>query len=135
AAVLLTVANEIPPTQGTFQMTSNFLDELTKQPLEEFNVLSDKSPLQVEYILKIDCMSQVWLEWKTGVGHRYVVQNTREFLDHVLDGEEHIFKKKLIFLTEEHYLLEQELEIFKLVAFFKATGDGFTDNGFYSSKS
>src|SRR5699024_2938726 len=53
AAVLLTVANEIPPTQGTFQMTSNFLDELTKQPLEEFNVLSDKSPRPVEYLLNI----------------------------------------------------------------------------------
>src|SRR5699024_8319828 len=65
AAVLLTVANEIPPTQWTFQMTSNLLDELTKQPLEELNVLSDKSPLQVEYILKIDYMSQVWLECKT----------------------------------------------------------------------
>lgn len=135
AAVLLTVANEIPPTQGTFQMTSNFLDELTKQPLEEFNVLSDKSPLQVEYILKIDYMSQVWLEWKTGVGHRYVVQNTREFLDHVLDGEAHTFTKKFTYSPEEHYFLEQDLEIFKLLASFIATGDAFTDNGFYSSKS
>src|SRR5699024_2012321 len=37
AAVLLTVANDIPPTHGTLQMTSNFLDELTKQPLGECN--------------------------------------------------------------------------------------------------
>src|SRR5699024_4053008 len=127
--------NETPPTQGTFQMTSNFLDELTKQPLEEFNVLSDKSPLHVEYIFKIDYMNQVWLEWKTGVGHRYVVQNTREFLDHVLDGEAHTFTKKFTSSPEEHYFLEQDLEIFKLLASFIATGDAFTDNGFYSSKS
>src|SRR5699024_5926448 len=126
SAVLLTVAKESSPTKGTFQMTSNFLDELTKQPLEEFNVLSDKSPLQVEYILKIDYMSQVWLEWKTGVGHRYVVQNTREFLDHVLDGEAHTFTKKFTYSPEEHYFLEQDLEIFKLLASFIATGDAFT---------
>src|SRR5699024_12736380 len=36
---------------------------------------------------------------------------------------------------EEHYFLEQDLEIFKLLASFIATGEDFTDNGFYSRKS
>src|SRR5699024_11787274 len=74
--------------------------------------------LQVEYILKIDYMSQVWLEWKTGVGHRYVEQNTREFLDHVLDGEAHTFTKKFTYSPVEHYFLEQDLELFKFLDSF-----------------
>src|SRR5699024_11089326 len=135
AAVLLTVANALRPAQRALQMPSNILAEFTKHALDEFNVLSDNSALKVEYILKIDYMSQVWLEWKTGVGHRYVVQNTREFLNHVLDGEAHTFTKKFTYSPEEHYFLEQDLEIFKLLASFIATGDAFTDNGFYSSKS
>src|SRR5699024_11462879 len=99
-------------------MVSYFLVDFTEHSLEEFFVLSDKSPFQVGYILKIDYMSQVWLEWKTGVGHRYVVQNTREFLDHVLDGEAHTFTKKFTYSPEEHYFLEQDLEVFKLLTYF-----------------
>src|SRR5699024_9174410 len=50
--------------------------------------------------------------------------------------EKHILlQKKFTYSPEEHYFLEQDLEIFKLLASFIATGDAFTDNGFYSSKS
>ena len=137
AAVMLAVSDEKQriTAQGTFQMTSDFLDEITKQPAKEIDVLSDKVPLQVEYLLKIDYLHQVWLEWKTGTGHRYVVRNIREFLEHVLNGYGYVFTKKFAYEPDKHYFLKKDLDIFRLLAQFVATGDTFTDKGFYSSKA
>jgi superfamily II DNA or RNA helicase len=136
-AVMLAMANEQETLQPTKDIvTSRFLDGLlATSGGGSLNVLSDRLPMQVEYTLKVDYQSKIWLEWKTGVEHRYIVRNVREFLDHVLDDEPHFFTKKFTYDTSQHYFLEQDRAIFELLAGFIETGDLFTSQGYYSHQN
>src|SRR5699024_8097020 len=94
-----------------------------------------KVPMEIEYTLKFNYDNTVWLEWRTGIDHRYVVKNIRDFLDHVLYGEAHFFTKKFTYHPSEHYFFKQDMEIFKLLSSFIATGDVFTDKGYFFNTS
>src|SRR5699024_5268087 len=113
-AVLLKISEQKPQTkEWTDQMTSSFMDGIESGSFGEVDVLTDKLPMHVEYMLKIDVRNKIWLEWKTGIDHRYIVRNIRDFLDQVLSNEHHLFTKKFSYNPEDHYFLQQDIEIFE----------------------
>src|SRR5699024_4296029 len=65
--------------------------------------------------------------------HRYIVRNTREFLESMLTNRFHYFTKKFTYDPSQHYFLQQDKEIFELLSTFLTTGDMFTDRGYFSS--
>src|SRR5699024_1154845 len=68
-AVLLKISAQKPKQKPTSQMTKSFLDGIVSNPFEKIDVLTDKLPMQVDYILKLEYDEKVWLEWKTGIDH------------------------------------------------------------------
>src|SRR5699024_9784201 len=132
-AVLLEIADQKQYVPLSDHITSAFMDGLLINSEEDIHVLSDKVPMHVEYTLKLDYNHKVWLEWKTGVDHYYVVRNVREFLYHVMEQEPHFFTKKFTFDPNHHYFLQQEEEIFEMLMAFIDTGDLFTDHGYFTS--
>ena len=111
AAVLLEMADQKQELQLSDRTTGAFMDGLLSNATDSIDVLTDKMPMQVEYVLKLDYDSKVWLEWKTGVTHRYVVRNIREFLENLEERELHFFTKKFTFDPNQHYFLTQDEEI------------------------
>src|SRR5699024_4077943 len=77
-------------------------------------------------ILSFDFDNKVYLQFKTGISHRYVVQNVRELLEHILSDSGYYFTKKFSYDPEIHYFLQQDIEIFSLLANIIQTGDFFS---------
>lgn len=132
AAVLLEMADHEPQGDLPDYVTDRFMDGLLSGMETDVAVLSDRLPMQIEYIVKMTYDDKIWLEWKTGVEHRYVVRNVREFLDDVLYHRAHVFTKKFTYEPERHFFLKQDLDIFEQLADFIETGDIFTDKGYYT---
>lgn len=131
-AVLLEMADREPQGDLPDYVTGRFMDGLLSGAETDVAVLSDRLPMQVEYLLKMTYDHKIWLEWRTGVEHRYVVRNVREFLDDVLYQKSHLFTKKFTFEPDRHFFLKQDLDIFEQLADFIGTGDIFTDKGYYT---
>ena len=135
AAVMFSISDEEPAALGNFDRTQAFLNGITNNIVDETNILSSKLPMKVEYLLKVNYDKTIWLEWKTGIEHLYIVRNVRDFLDHVLSDQPYMFTKKFTYQPSEHYFLQQDLEIFKLLASYIVTGDAFTNKGYFFNNS
>lgn len=131
-AVMLEIANQRSIRQWNTRDTHDFIEGILlgqRKPTLSDMVI-DKTPMKVEYYLKLDQSSKIWLELKTGIDHCYVIRSVREFLQHVLHDEEHVFTKNFSFDPESHYFLKQDMEILKELQDFIQTGDLFTDRSY-----
>lgn len=73
--------------------TSAFIEGIISGTPESLNVMSDKEPMVVHYILTFERTNKVWLEIKTGIDHHYVVRNIRELLENILNKGAFFYKK------------------------------------------
>lgn len=131
---LVAVLLEIADQQTTInkvdeQTTARFLDGILSAN-QSASILK-RLPMKVEYYIKVD-FEKIWLEIKTGIKHCYIIRNVREFLSNVLQHKEHFFTNKFSYDPEEHYFLEQDLQILKMLQSFISTGDLFTDRDYFS---
>lgn len=115
--------------------TSAFIEGIISGTPESLNVMSDKEPMVVHYILTFERTNKVWLEIKTGIDHHYVVRNIRELLENILNKGEHFFTKKFTYDPDEHYFLQQDLDIFEQLQSFISTGDIYTDRSYYAENA
>lgn len=111
-------------------VTERFIEQIVRQKSRESVHVIEKIPMQVEYILTLDYENKVQLQFRTGISHRYVVQNVRDLLDHVLHGAGYYFTKKFSYDPEYHYFLNQDIEIFTLLANVIHTGDFFSNRAY-----
>lgn len=133
-AVLLKISDQRVPNRFDEKITTQFLDGiLSSQRSTHFEM--EKIPMMVEYYVKLEHNNKIWLELKTGVEHRYVIRNVREFLEHVLNNEAHFFTNRFSFDPELHYFLQQDIQILEMLQSFIQTGDIFTDRGYYSENA
>lgn len=135
AAVLLAIIAEgqaEPSRQANTLMARNFLNGVVAGQQVEVDVLTDKLPMQVKYILTLDHAERVTVGLKTGIKHQYVVRNIREFLDNVLEGQGHIFTGKFSYLPDEHFFLQQDVEILQQLRGFILAGDLYTERSYYA---
>ncbi|WP_164667482.1 DEAD/DEAH box helicase [Virgibacillus doumboii] len=119
AAVLIKIANRDtnkPQVEranynpGKWLMDS-ILSLTDYQPASE--ITSQKIPLHVEYYCKWTFDHNLLLELKVGEKRCLVVKNAFDFLDNVLNGNEHYFTKTFTYDPEVHYFLQQDKEIFE----------------------
>ena len=130
-AVMLKIADHEPHRTWEAKDTQEFMEAILSSQRQAPSILSvDRTPMKVEYYLKLDQAKKIWLEIKTGVDHCYVIRNVREFLDHVLENESHFFTKKFSYEPDRHYFLKADLDIFERLEEFILTGDLFTDRSY-----
>ncbi|MEI3604331.1 DEAD/DEAH box helicase [Pseudogracilibacillus sp. SE30717A] len=131
AAVMLEIANQRSIRDWNTQDTHEFIEGILlgeSQPTTE--KILDKTPMKVEYYLKLDQTNKIWLELKTGIDHCYVIRSVREFLQHVLQHEEHYFTKNFSYDPDSYYFLKQDMDILETLQEFIQTGDLFTDRSY-----
>lgn len=99
------------------QLTEQFINALTatQNYQLELDALSHKVPMHVEYYLKWSYERNFHLELKTGERRYYVVRDLVSFLDNVLSNNEHVFTHIFTYHPDDHYFLEQDLEIFNIL--------------------
>ena len=130
-AVMLEIANHKYEREWETRDTHQFIEGIiSNQRMVNSGLIVGKTPMMVEYYLKLDQAKKIWLELKTGIDHCYVIRNVREFLDHVLHDEEHFFTKKFSFDPRNHYFLKQDENILRELQGFIETGDLFTDRSY-----
>lgn len=108
-------------------VTERFIEQITQNRMRDSLAVMEKEPMQVEYILTFDYEHKVYLQFKTGISHRYVVQNVRDLLEHVLDEAGYYFTKRFSYDPEQHYFLQQDKDIFTLLWNVIQTGDFFSE--------
>src|SRR5699024_12131807 len=64
---------------------------------------------------KWDSEHQIFIQLKVGWERLYVVKNNTDFLSNIFVGEIHYFTDNFTYDPEEHYFLEQDIEIFKFL--------------------
>src|SRR5699024_6932818 len=135
-AVMLEVADKATEPNLSKRVISQFMEGIIQTVPPAINVISDKVPMKVEYILAFERWSdKIWLELKTGVDHCYVVRNVRELLEHVLQGEEHFFTNKFTYTPHDHYFLTEDMAILQQLQAFISTGDIYTDRSYYAENA
>ncbi|WP_096272952.1 DEAD/DEAH box helicase [Paucisalibacillus globulus] len=122
AATLIGIANKETPQELSYsnydyEMTNRFIRALSNvgQPAEMSDILPEKAPLHVEYIVKWSYDRNLLIELKAGVNRDYVVKDVHEFLRDVLNGNEHFFTKLFAYAPSQHFLLPEDREIFELL--------------------
>ncbi|HLR73605.1 MAG TPA: DEAD/DEAH box helicase [Pseudogracilibacillus sp.] len=135
-AVMLEVADKATEPKISKRVTSQFMEGIIQTASPTINVISDKVPMKVEYVLTFERWTdKIWLELKTGVDHCYVVRNVRELLEHVLQDEEHFFTNKFTYNPHDHYFLTEDMDILQQLKAFISTGDIYTDRSYYAENA
>lgn len=100
-----------------YNMTNRFIQAMSSlQKMEQKSEpAKNKVPLQVEYHLKWDYSNRLLIELKVGENHCYVVRDIFDLLEAVLHSREYFFTKKFTYRPDEHDILQQDMEIFKLL--------------------
>jgi len=135
AAVMLEIADRHEIPQITEAETVSFMEGIFEDTLPPSQIMDDKLPMNVQYLLKFERSSKIWLEIKTGIDHLYVVRHMRDLLAHIFDGEEHYFTHKFTYHPEDHYFFAQDLEILEQLQTFIMTGDMYTDRSYYAESA
>lgn len=122
AATLIAIVRKEAPESVTFShydydVTNRFIRALSNvgEPAELPDILPDKKPLNVEYIMKWSYDRNLLIELKAGISREYVVKDIRSFLRDVLNGNEHFFTKMFTYTPSQHYLLPEDKEIFEML--------------------
>lgn len=101
-----------------YRKTDRFMQQITElQPIEPplSNDILERLPVQVEYHLHLHYTGNLLIELKFGVNRTYVVKELFELVEAVLAGREYFFTKNFIYHPAEHYLLQQDEDIFRLI--------------------
>lgn len=121
-AVLLSVQareskNGDAPLHYDYNTTNRFIQAISSlQQIEQKpEILKDKIPLQVEYHLKWNYSDNLLIELKLGENRCYVVKEAFDLLKAVLQNREYYFTKNFTYRPDEHFILQQDMEIFKLL--------------------
>ncbi|WP_047983901.1 DEAD/DEAH box helicase [Ornithinibacillus californiensis] len=121
-ATLIGIVNqEAPETVMTsnydYEITNRFIRALSNigDSLEVTDILPEKQPLHVEYILKWSYDKNLLIELKAGTTRDYVVKDVHAFLRDVLEGNEHFFTKMFAYAPSQHHLLPEDMEIFEVL--------------------
>lgn len=122
-AVLLSIQQrEASVQEGTpiafdYKKTDRFIQSLSEMFHSEISrtQLIEQLPVKVEYHLHLQYTGNLVLELKFGVDRTYVVKELSYLVRDVLSGREHYFTKNFIYEPKEHYLLKQDLEIFRML--------------------
>ncbi|MUK88727.1 helicase SNF2 [Ornithinibacillus sp. L9] len=122
AATLISIknkdTNEVPSFANyDYQTTNRFIQALSSitQPSDTLEILPDKIPIHIEYILKWSYDKNLLVELKAGEKRTYVVKDAGRFLEDVVHGNEHFFTKTFTYSPEQHYVLQQDLVIFDML--------------------
>lgn len=120
AATLISIKNKETkntPQFATFdyQTTNRFIQAISSLPQQEntVEILPDKVPLRVEYIIKWSYDKNLLVELKAGEKRTFVVKDASEFIKDVIQGNEHPFTKTFTYSPEQYYVLQQDLAIFE----------------------
>ncbi|MGM8366605.1 SNF2 helicase associated domain-containing protein [Virgibacillus sp. W0181] len=120
-AVLFGIANRSNTVEPglSYQTTNRFIQAITATAEQsELDVLTDKMPMQVEFYCKWAYDQTMLMEIKTGTKRCYVVRDAEEFLENALQGREHYFTKKFTYHPDNHYFLQQDVEVFEMLHSF-----------------
>lgn len=134
AAVLLEIVEEETSSKDDAldqYVTKRYFEDIIALQESTGDVFTEKFPMKVEYGILLHHMDKISLEIKTGVERTYVVRNVREFLDTVLENEPHFFTKKFTYDPQEHYFLQQDLDVLYELQSYILAGDLYTDRSFY----
>lgn len=136
-AVLLEMAAEdvLVPNVAPEYAVNTFIEHILNIKDVERTSIIEKIPMQVEYIVSFDYRGKIQLELKTGIQHRYVVRNVRELIEEVLNGNSYFFTAKFTYDPEQHYFLQQDLDIFSILYETIKTNDFFTQKRYYHYSS
>jgi len=101
-----------------YERTNQFIQELRSVQQDEGaeSILTNRFPMRVEYNLRWTYDDHLQVELKAGIQHCYVVRDLYEFLNDVLQGNEHYFTKKFTYDPETYYFLQQDLEVIEMLA-------------------
>lgn len=114
-----------------YETTNRFITAITSTPRTVSDIALEKTPMHVEYYLKWSYEQNLYIELKTGEGRCFVVRNTYEFLENVLQGNEHYFTKTFTYSPEIHYFLQQDMELFDLLFSILKSEEIYSDYSFY----
>lgn len=116
-AGLLEVADRLKLTSNDlkYEISDQFIRALVSSNENPINVMSDRLPMKVEFTCKWDSEHQIFIQLKVGLERLYVVKNITDFLSNIFVGEIHYFTDNFTYDPEEHYFLEQDIEIFKFL--------------------
>ena len=134
-AVMLQFAEETNLPHHTEATTSAFIEGIISGVQTSPNIMSDKIPMQIQYVITFERTNKIWLELKTGIDHCYVVRSIRDLLDHVLDDEPYFFTQKFTYDPDDHFYLQQDMDILELLQSFISTGDIYTDRSYFSENA
>lgn len=134
-AVMFEIADQDEIPKVTEAETLSFMEGIFDQTSLPSQVMSNKVPMKVQYVLKLERSNKIWLEIKTGIEHLYVVRHVRELLEHIFDCEKHYFTHKFTYYPEDHYFLQQDLDILEQLQTFILTGDMYTDRSYYAESA
>ncbi|HLR64397.1 MAG TPA: DEAD/DEAH box helicase [Pseudogracilibacillus sp.] len=133
-AVMLAIQNKKEEsTVANDLVTTRFIDEMIRLKDRQCSVIFGKVPMNIEYTVHLQD-DKVLLEMRTGVDHRYVIQDFREFLDAALNDESYAFTKKFTYYPEEHYFLQKDQHILRRLQAIISTGDVFTRDLYVDTK-
>ncbi|MFD2045312.1 SNF2 helicase associated domain-containing protein [Ornithinibacillus salinisoli] len=122
AATLISIKHKDSNNATTFdnydyRTTNRFIQALSSIPQQSntLEILPDKVPLHVEYIMKWTYDKNLVVELKTGEKRTFVVKDAGSFLEDVVHGNEHFFTKTFTYSPEQHFILQQDLTIFEML--------------------
>ena len=110
--------NKEPVLAYDYVKTDRFIEQLSAlQQLEPKKPghIFEQEPVQVEYHLHHHYTGNLSVELKFGVKRPYVVKELFKLIDAVLTGNEYYFTKNFTYRPEEHYILGQDEEIFRML--------------------
>jgi len=121
------------PSVFHYQITDRFMQSLRAigEQNREVTVHQGKIPMQIEFLCKWSYDKNLLIELKAGASHRYVVKDVFDFIENVLQGNEHFFTKKFTYSPMEHYLLKQDLDIFEMLYSIKKSENIYNGYTFY----
>lgn len=128
-AVLLAIQKESSKQVKTNRhVTTHFMDEVARWQIGMQQNHLEQTPMDVVYEIEINRERKVHVQLKTGIEHRYVVQDVREFLEAVLAHQPYTFTKKFTFDPKLHFFLQKDLAIFRALHTIIQTGDIYTQH-------
>lgn len=114
---------KVTPTSRMYHKTNEIIDAFVNRfDLEKEEVpIYNKQPLNVEYLCRthsaglFNIHNLFSIELKIGVKRTYVVKNIVKFLQSVEDHTAFFFTSHFSYIPSEHYFLEEDLEIIKML--------------------
>lgn len=132
-AVLLNVADQTAEQtqEVNYQTTDRFITAITSTQRSEPEFLPTRLPMHVEYYMKWSYDRNLYIELKAGEKRPFVVRDIYEFLENVLQGNEHYFTKTFTYHPDTHYFLQRDLELFELLYSFLRSEEIYNSSTFY----